>query len=162
MTYLRTLATATEHGQVVAVVDAVDRFDPRSAEEAGVVMSSLLWVRGAPLVAEHAPPAVLDRAIKQAIRACDLVLRAGGFGVVVLDLADLPPRRLRAIPAITWLRVAHATEGTDTVCLLVGETPLGRSARGASVSLEARPVWTGRSAQSRRFQGLESTYRVRQ
>jgi hypothetical protein len=37
---------------------------------------------------------------------------------------------------------------------------MGRSARGVSVQLEARPVWSGSSAQSRRFEGLDRMYRL--
>lgn len=158
---VQTLAVATRGGRVVALIDALDWFDPARAMAAGVSLPSVLWVRGAPLVVERSQPAVVEHAVKQAVRACDLVLRAGGFGLVVLDLADVAPRRVQALPAITWLRLAHTTEGTETVCLLMGEAPMGRSARGASVLVEARPEWTGTSAQARRFAGFESRFRVR-
>jgi hypothetical protein len=158
---LRTLAAATQHGHVVALIDACDRFDPRVAESCGVALNAVLWVRGAPLTVETARPPLIERAVKQAVRACDLVLRAGGFGVVVLDLADVPPRRVQDLPAITWLRLGHTTEGHDTVCLLVGDKPIGRSAMGASVEVTARPVWTGTSPQSRRFAGVTQTFTVR-
>lgn len=158
---LRTLAAATRVGQVVALVDTLDRFDPAQAEVAGVDLEAVLWVRGAPVMAETARPPVVEQAVKQAIRACDLILRAGGFTVVVLDLADVAPRRVQAVPAISWLRLAHNTEGRDTVCLLTGESPMGRSANGVSVLTEARPIWTGTSAQSRRLAGLTPTFRVR-
>lgn len=158
---LRTLSEATRRGQVAALVDTLDRFDPVRAEAAGVTLSSLLWVRGAPLVAERAHPPMIEHAVKQAVRACDLILRAGGFAVVVLDLADVSPRRVQALPAITWLRLAHTNEGTDTVCLLMGDASIGRSARGSSVLVDARPVWTGASARGRRFVGVAPTFQVR-
>ena len=72
----------------------------------------------APITIEIARPAVIDHAIRQAVRAFDLVIRAGGFAVVALDLGDIPPRRLQALPAVTWLRLAHANEGRDTAGLL--------------------------------------------
>src|SRR5262249_59488899 len=84
----------------------------------------------------------------------DLSVRAGGFSIVALDVADVPARHLRALPWTTWLRLSHANEGRDTVCLLVGESPMGKSARGTSVHLEAARRWTGASAQSRRFSGF--------
>jgi hypothetical protein len=47
------LAEATRRGEIVALVDALDRFDPRAAVEMAVDvpldLSRLLWVRGAPL-----------------------------------------------------------------------------------------------------------------
>src|SRR5271157_3317601 len=39
------LARATERGEVCALVDASDAFDPASAVAAGMEMSRLLWVR---------------------------------------------------------------------------------------------------------------------
>ena len=39
------LARATQRGEVCALVDASDAFDPASAAAAGMVMSRLLWVR---------------------------------------------------------------------------------------------------------------------
>ncbi|MGH7804239.1 MAG: hypothetical protein ACREQJ_07810, partial [Candidatus Binatia bacterium] len=41
----RLLAAATARGEVVALVDAADRFDPRRAEAAGIDLERLLWVR---------------------------------------------------------------------------------------------------------------------
>jgi hypothetical protein len=148
-----TMAAATGQGQVVALVDTLDRFDPVSAATTGLDLGRVLWVRGRAITAELARPSVLEQAVRQAIRAFDLILRAGGFAVVALDLADVPPRVLRAMPAATWLRLAHVNEGRPTAGLLVGESPMGRSARGVSWHLEPAPYWTGTSAQTRRFAG---------
>ena len=49
----------------------------------------------------------------------NLVLQAGGFGLVVLDLADVAPRTVRSLPFTTWFRLARVIEGSDTVALLV-------------------------------------------
>jgi RecA/RadA recombinase len=136
-----TLAAATRRGGIVGLVDAFDRFDPVTAARAGLDLDRVLWVRGA---------AVLD-----AIRALDLIVRAGGFAVAALDLADAPPRAMAALPFTTWLRLAHANEGRETVCLLMGEASMGRSARGRSVHFTARRCWSGAQAQSRRFLGFQ-------
>jgi hypothetical protein len=158
---LSTLATVTARGELAAVVDAVDRFDPRTAAAAGLALDRVLWVRGASLSVESARPSLIDHAVRQAIRACDLIVRAGGFSVVALDVADVPARALRALPFTTWLRLAHANEGCETVCLLVGQTPMGSSARGASLALDATSIWTGRSVQSRRLAGFDVHARPR-
>src|SRR5277367_1578332 len=42
---LLALARATQRGEVCALVDASDAFDPQSAAAAGMEMSRLLWVR---------------------------------------------------------------------------------------------------------------------
>jgi hypothetical protein len=158
---LSTLATVTARGELAALVDAVDRFDPRTAVAAGLDLDRLLWVRGASLSVESARPPVIDQAVRQAIRACDLIVRAGGFSVVALDVADVPARALRALPFTTWLRLAHVNEGRETVCLLMGQAPMGSSARGASITLEATSLWAGQSPQSRRLAGLDVRARSR-
>lgn len=153
-TMMRTLAAATAQGGIVGVVDTLDRFDPASASATGVDLARVLWVRGPTCTPEMARPAVIDLALHQAIRAFDLLVRAGGFSVIVLDLADVPSLFLRALPATTWMRLARANESHDTVCLILASAPVTRSAGGVSLRLEARSVWTGDRAQSRRLGGL--------
>ena len=155
-----TRAAATRRGDVVGFVDAFDRFDPRTAVAAGLDLARVLWVRGPALTVEASRPDALDAAIRQAVRACDLIVRAGNFGVVALDLADAPARAVKALPFTTWMRLAHANEGRDTVCLLVGESPMGRSARGLSMRVSAQAKWIGESLQSRRFVGFTLTPEV--
>lgn len=152
-----TLAAATRRGDVVGLVDAFDRFEPRMAAAAGLDLARVLWVRGPALTVETARPDALGAAIRQAVRACDLIVRAGHFGVVALDLADAPSRAVKALPFTTWLRLAHANEGRDSVCVIVGEAPMGRSARGQSMRVSAQPRWIGESLQSRRFVGFTIT-----
>jgi recA bacterial DNA recombination protein len=142
-----TLAAATSRGDLVGLVDACDRFDPVTAARTGLDLDRVLWVRGAGG----------RRAVRDAVRALDLIVRAGGFAVAALDLGDVPPREIGSLPVTTWLRLAHANEGRETVCLLAGEVPIGRSARGRSVRVEARRCWTGAHPQSRRFAGFEVT-----
>lgn len=155
-----TLAAATARGEVVGLIDSLDRFDPAMAAHAGVDVSRVLWVRGASL-----PPAtgramsrgaasLADLVVRRALRAADLIVRAGGFGVVALDLADVPIDTLKRVPPTSWLRLSHANEGRDTVCLLVADAPVARSPRGVSVRLTARSRWTGPSAPRRRLDGL--------
>jgi hypothetical protein len=151
---IATIAAATARGDLVGLVDAWDRFDPVSAAASGVDLDRVLWVRGATLTVELARPGVLQQAAQRAVRAFDLIIRSGGFGVVVLDVAGAPVRALQALPFTTWMRLAHANEGRQTAGLLVGERAMGRSARGACVRLDASPRWIGTSTQARRFNGF--------
>jgi recA bacterial DNA recombination protein len=149
-----TLAVATRQGGLVGLVDTFDRFDPLSAARAGVDLDRVLWVRG-PALTTGGRGACVDRAVLNGMRALDLIVRAGGFAVAALDLAETSPRVIGALPFTTWLRLAHVLEGRPTVCLLMGDAPMGRSARGRSVRFEARRCWSGAHAQSRRFLGFE-------
>jgi RecA/RadA recombinase len=154
-----TMAAATMRGEVVALVDAFDRVDPVTMAESGVVLSRVLWVRG-PALSLSARHTLVASAVLRAIRAFDLILRAGGFGVVALDLAGVPSRALRDLAPATWLRLAHANAGQSAVALLVGDQPMGRSARGVSLHLESTRRWSGHSAQSRRLAGVEIRARI--
>ena len=164
---LTSLIRATAEGGVAAVVDAVDRLDPVSllsvgggeARCSGVDLSRVLWVRGAAITIELARPALIEEVVSRAVRAFDLIIRAGGFSLVALDLSDVPARYVRALPWATWKRLAYANEGRPTVGLIVGQEPVGRSARGVSIALTTVPVWTGTSDQSRRFAGFEDRTR---
>jgi recombination protein RecA len=148
------LADATARGEMVALIDALDRFDPSSAAAAGVRLDRVLWIRGddAP---EHQPvidpawhPArpqpgrrrmtPMDRVVGRALKALNLVLSAGGFGVAALDVGEVPAHVLRALPFTTWLRLQRVIAGSDTACVLLADAPLARSAGGTSVRLEPR------------------------
>lgn len=162
---MATMAQVTQQGGVVALVDVADRFDPASAAAAGVDLDRLLWVRGPNVSWSPTLRTVGDLAVQRGLRAFDLIVRAGGFAVVAMDVTDVPARHLRTLPAATWFRLGHVLEGRDTVGLLMGAQPLGRSPGGVSLSLRARSEWTGRSAQSRRLSGLavtpEASQRIR-
>ena len=149
---IRLAATAIGRGEVVALVDTHDRFDPASAEAAGVDLRRLLWIREAGQV---------DRAV----RAMHLVLQAGGFGLVVLDLADAPARLVRQLPHTTGMRLARTVEGSTTVALVAGPAHLARSAGGVTIALDPPAAdtavrWQGASARARRLQGLAIHPRV--
>jgi recombination protein RecA len=159
---LHLMATAAGRGEIAALVDTCDRFDLMSACAAGVDLDRLLWVRGHAITRAEGlrPRALLDRTLDRALKALNLVLQAGGFGVVAIDLADVPPVALKRIPFTTWLRVQRTIEGSDTACVLVTPEPLSRSAGGLTMSLEAAAQWTGHSDRSRRLAGLDMTTRV--
>jgi hypothetical protein len=153
------LAAATARGEVVALIDPCDRFDPVSGAAAGLDLSSLLWVRerGRELSRD------LSQTVKRALKAIGLVLDAGGFGVVVLDLTDLPERAIRQIPMTTWMRVSRLLEDSQTVGLLLGSEPIARSAEGQTVVLQSSPIagrWSGTHDRNRLLQGLECQARV--
>jgi len=150
--WLAMAAAATARGEVVALIDTHDRFDPVSAEAAGVDLTRLLWVRES----GHA-----DRALK----AMNLVLQASGFGLVAFDLSDVRGPALRQFPHTTWMRIARIVEGSLTVAMLIGAEHIARSPGGATIVLErgsARAVveWAGSNPRNRRLQGLTIKPRV--
>jgi hypothetical protein len=153
---LQMVAAATRRGEIAAVVDPADRLDVASVTAAGVDLDRLLWIRGEGAAAAS----YADRAVERAVKALNLVLQAGGFGFVAIDLADVPVRALRTIPHTTWLRVQRVIEGTDTACVIVAAQPLARSAGGLTLSLHGRARWIGDSDRSRLVAGLDLAARV--
>jgi hypothetical protein len=135
---LRTLAAATARGELVAIVDALDMLDVGSLAAAGVDLDRVLWIRGHVVANPGFGRDVNQRALEQAIRAIALVLQAGNFGVVALDLAEAPPLAVRQLPFTTWLRLQRMVEGTQTVCVLIGSEPMARSSAGLTVRLGSR------------------------
>lgn len=157
---LRLLAAATARGELVALVDALDMLDVESAAAAGLDLDRLLWIRGH--VASH-PGLCRDmnqRAMEQAVRALTLVLSAGNFGLVALDVGEAPADALRRLPFTTWLRLQRMVEGRQTICVLVGSEPMARSAAGLTVSLGVRSSGAGFRFRDRLFEGASVEVRV--
>ena len=162
---LQTMAASTRRGEIAAFVDTFDRFDVASAAAAGIDLDRLLWIRGSSGPPEGGPHNHLwsagpDGFINRALKALNLVLQAGGFACVVLDLADAPPAALTRIPYTTWLRVPRIIEGHDTACLLLTPQPLARSAGGLTLVLTGRTRWTGDADRNRHLTGADLTVRV--
>jgi RecA/RadA recombinase len=148
----RLFAEAAGRGEVVALVDTHDRFDPVSAAASGLDLSRLLWIR-------------LTGDANRALKAMNLVLQAGGFGIVALDLADARGPALRQYPHTTWMRIARVIEGSQTVALLVGAERIARSPGGVTIALDPPdPIgagcWTGTSHRARLLRGLDVRPRV--
>ena len=101
----------------------------------------------------------------RALKAMNLVLQAGGFGLVAFDLSDVRGPALRQFPHTTWMRIARIVEGSLTVTVLLGTEHIARSPGGATVVLEqggarASAEWAGDNARNRRLQGLAIRPRV--
>jgi hypothetical protein len=129
----RLLSAATRRGEIVALVDAADRFDPRRAEAAGIDLARLLWVR---------PPDPVG-----ALRACEVLLSTRGFGVVTLDLADGIPSATRARLATVWSRLRLRAASSRTIFLLLARDRLSAGTADVCLTLrERRPLWSRSSS----------------
>jgi recombination protein RecA len=155
---LQLIAAATHRGELAALVDTSDRLDVSSAVAAGIELERMLWIRGTAPITGTA--ALMERSLDRAVKALNLVLQAGGFGVVVIDLADVPVAALKRLPFTTWLRLQRAVEGRETTCVLVVPEPLARSAGGQTVSLKGAAAWSGTADRSHRLASLDISARV--
>src|SRR5262245_14698665 len=126
---LATVARVTGTGGLAAWVDPCDRLDPTSAAASGVALERLLWLRGAP--GEKAAAA-------EATRAVATLLGSGLFDVVVLDLAGVPSRELRRMPATTWVRLQRIVEAGDAALLLLASGHIAKGPNGVSLAFEPK------------------------
>jgi hypothetical protein len=147
---LAAMAQATARGEVVALVDAGDCFDPASAEAAGVDLKRVLWVRcnnfRLPISdcrMARKQSAIGNRKsaiygpVEQALKATDLLLQAGGFGMVVVDCGDVPEQVARRVPLTSWFRFRRAVEHTDTVLLAMTREACAKSCASLVLKLTA-------------------------
>ena len=135
------LASAAGRGETCALVDADDAFDPATAAAAGVRLESLVWVR-------------CGKDAEAALKAADLLIQGGGFGVVAMDLGDTPPATARRISLTSWFRLRRAVENTPTVFVALSRRANARTC--ASLIVECareKAVWSGRRP-GRLFRGI--------
>jgi recombination protein RecA len=141
---LAALAAATRRGECCAVVDASDALDPQSVAAAGVELERLLWVRCGESSHQAGPRSdkrglgerrLDERRLEQVLRVADLLLESGGFGMIALDLGDLPPQVARRIPLTTWFRFRRAVEHTSTVLLAVERQSIAGSCSSLLIKL---------------------------
>jgi hypothetical protein len=154
---LSALAGAASRGELVALVDTFDTFDPSSARACGLDLTRLLWVRGRrsdTRVEGRTSDDAHVQSIDRALKAFNLILQAGGFGLVVLDLADALPWAIRRLPFTTWFRLQRPIEGSATACVLLASEPVARSAGGVTIALRRVTAADGRPLPSAHCGGL--------
>jgi hypothetical protein len=162
---LSALAAATRRQEVCALVDATDALDSVSAAAAGVELERLLWIRCGrtsdlrpqtsdlkPRTSDLKPQTSKsdvrgptsdvrgpssDARLEQALRVTDLLLQSGGFGLVAIDLGDVPDSAARRIPLASWFRFQRAVEPTATVLLVVAQEPCARTCASLLIRLQA-------------------------
>ncbi len=68
--------------------------------------------------------------IDQALRVTDLLLQAGGFSAIVLDMGSIAPADALRVPLATWFRYRAAAERTQASILLLTQHPCAKSSAG--------------------------------
>ena len=125
---LAALAARTNETEVCALVDGRDAFDPAAALAADVNLRQLLWVR--------------CKNIDQALRATDLLIQGGGFGLLALDLSDIAPRLVRQVSLNVWFRFRRAVENTPTILFLMAQESNAKTCASLVLRMEGEAgVW---------------------
>ncbi len=136
------VAAATTHaGETIAWVDPADALEPEAAAAAGIALARLLWVR--------------PRSARDAFRAADILLSAGGFGLVVLDV-DASRTATGA-----WPRLARAAERTGSALLVVAPRREAGTFAALGLELDARLVrWSGGPGRLVLLEGIDARVTV--
>src|SRR5262249_6787738 len=129
---LSLLSKLTTAGEICAVVDSCNCFDPCSAVLAGVELENLLWVK-------------CGGDIEKAFLSADYLVQAKGFGAIWLNLNGLPQQKLRMVPKTYWYRYRNRIKETPTLLLVTAEEPVAGSASQQSFLFSRdRAVWSGK------------------
>jgi recA bacterial DNA recombination protein len=161
---LAALSAATRRQEVCALVDTTDALDAVSAAATGVDLERLLWIRcvgprgsdvrlqtadrglhsqiQSPMspvqgLRSNARRPTPDARLEQALRVTDLLLQSGSFGLVAIDLGDVPDSAARRIPLASWFRFQRAVEPTATVLLVVAQEPCAQTCASVLIRLQA-------------------------
>jgi recombination protein RecA len=134
------LARATRRDEWVAYVDAFDSMAPECASRAGTNLDRLLWVR-----CGHGT----GDAVESALKAADILVQGGGFGVIVLDLDSFSAVGPRRIPLPAWFRLQRAVKGIPTILLVLSRHRAAGGAASPVLFLERRrSCWDRRGSRA--------------
>jgi hypothetical protein len=140
------LAAATRAGELCALIDPADAFEPGGAAAAGIDLRRLLWVR--------------PKAIAQALRCAEIALESR-FSLVAIDLGDFPPTPVPAPRGVhlvrtaagrkadrpgssPWARLARRAEKHGGALLVLARAAQAGAFAAATVELSrAQPRWEG-------------------
>jgi hypothetical protein len=81
-----------------------------------------------------------EHCLEQVLRATDLLLESGGFGLIILDLADISHQSARRIPLTTWFRFRRAVEHKPTILLAIEQQPIAGSCSSLLLQLGTADV----------------------
>ena len=115
--------------------DPLRQIDRRAADDARERSPSAAILQGV-LKREAKPWSKLDKAL----RTADQIFQAGGFRVVVLDLASIAPEQALRVPSATWYRFSRAAQEGDAILLLLTQESCARSS--AKCVLDCSPRMT--------------------
>jgi hypothetical protein len=94
----------------------------------------------------------------QALKVTDLLVQSGGFGLIAIDLGDLPQGTSRRIPLASWFRFRRAVENTATVLLIMSQAPCARTCASLLLRLEKSSVVSRQSSAGSQLSAVSSQF----
>ncbi len=80
--------------------------------------------------------------LDQALRSIDLLLQAGGFSLLVLDLSSVPAEKVWRIPLATWFRFRAGCERSRGSLVVLSQHPCARASADLTVALRRTALHT--------------------
>jgi hypothetical protein len=74
------------------------------------------------------------------LKVTDLLLQSNGFGMIALDLGDVPVSSARRIPLASWFRFRRAIEHTPTTLLVLEQQPIAGSCSSVLVKVSGKEL----------------------
>jgi hypothetical protein len=132
------LTQASTNDEICALVDTDNAFAPTVAAKAGIDFDRLLWIRCASNL-EHA------------FKATDLLLHAGGFGLVILDMGDVAGKDVRRIISSWWYRFRRTVENKPTAIVVMTQEASTRSCASLALELKGAVEWLSANSSPSEF-----------
>jgi hypothetical protein len=133
---LTAIASITQLGNACAWVDVNDALSPEAAAAASVDLRRLLWLRMSVERKQKSVDKPWSR-LEQGLNATDLLLHAGGFGAIVLDMSDVLPQHTMRVPLATWYRFRLAAEQARTALIFLTQSPCAHSCAALTLHYES-------------------------
>ena len=160
---LAAMAAATKRQEICALVDSSDALNPQSAAAASVNLKQLLWIRCSAASGRHGRTHRINNfaradekagyraefsALENVLRVTDLLLQSSGFGLVAIDVGDVPCKVAHRIPLTSWFRFRRAVENTSTVLLVISRRSCAAACASLLLQLEGPLQASGSGLQS--------------
>jgi recombination protein RecA len=86
--------------------------------------------------------------LDQALKATDLLIQSGGFGLIIVDLGDIPIEQARRVPLTSWFRFRRAVETTPTVLMVIAKDSCAKTCASLVMQVSAAPKQSGQTSMS--------------
>lgn len=125
------ISQLTNAGELCAIVDGNNGFDPYSASKAQMSLNSILWVK-------------CHGDIKKAILSTDYLIQSKNFGAIWLNLNQFSKNELKALPKTYWYRYRTRIRETSTILLITcSEASVGPASQLSITFRKKSAQWEG-------------------
>lgn len=128
---LMLLSVLTQNGEVCAIVDINNSFNPYAAAQSHVTLDNLLWVR-------------CEGNVEHAFSATQNLIQAKGFGLIWLNLNAVSDKALNHIPTAFWYRFRTKIKDSPTLLIVTAKRSiLGAASQQSFFFDKSQTVWSG-------------------